>query len=89
MSPLLRLPYELRQTILEIALGNETFSVQMNGNTVAGKGERKKKAYLALSVVSRQIYVESVLLPFQISTFQADTLEILSRWSKNIPYIAM
>lgn len=50
--------------------------------------ERKEKAYLSLLKVSRQIYVETVTLPFQLNTFHADTPEVLKKWASTLPLAA-
>ncbi|KAF1969829.1 hypothetical protein BU23DRAFT_557247 [Bimuria novae-zelandiae CBS 107.79] len=52
VSLLLRLPLELRNRIWELTLGGQVFVVEARSG-MAGKDKRKKKAYLALSQVSR------------------------------------
>ncbi|KAF2442578.1 hypothetical protein P171DRAFT_487806 [Karstenula rhodostoma CBS 690.94] len=86
-SPLLQLPAEIRCTIYEYALGGETFTITET-NTIAlmsEKSERKKKAYLALLQVSRQVYVETVLVPFKTNTFHANCPGILRDWIGQAP----
>ena len=53
-----------------------------------GTNERKKKNYLALTLVSRQIYVETVLVPFKLNTFYAEGHQTLKIWAKQLPVAA-
>jgi hypothetical protein len=58
-SPFLQLPAEIRSAIYEYALGDETFKIKSDLQ-VSDKEERKKKAYLALLQVSRQVRCSSI-----------------------------
>ncbi|KAF9736180.1 hypothetical protein PMIN06_003809 [Paraphaeosphaeria minitans] len=88
-SPLLQLPAEIRSTIYEYALGDEMFTVDLTGR-LFGNSERKKRAYLALLQVSRQTYVETVLMPFKLNTFHSDCTQTIHKWmdESNIPIAA-
>ncbi|KAJ4287295.1 beta transducin [Kalmusia sp. IMI 367209] len=73
VSPFLQLPAEVRNRIYEFVLSDEKFEISHeNQYLIIGKSERKKRAYLALLLVSRQIYAETALLPFSLNTFHAN-----------------
>jgi hypothetical protein len=55
-SSFLQLPAEIRSAIYEYALGDETFRI-VSGSRISDKEERKKKEYLALLQVSRQVRI--------------------------------
>lgn len=86
-SRFLQLPAEIRSEIYKNALGGETFEINKSGQ-MTGKEERKKESYLALTLVSRQVYVESVLIPFTTNTFQAETPQVLKTWARQLPIAA-
>lgn len=72
-SPLLRLPPEMRNLIFRYALGGKKFLISRVGRkeqylhvtTVGGESTN----HFSLLRVCRQIYAETVLLPFTLSTF--------------------
>ncbi|KAL1603635.1 beta transducin [Paraconiothyrium brasiliense] len=88
LSPFLQLPPEIRSTIYENTLGDETFKISPGGDMLLGKIERKKTAYLALLLVSRQVYVETALMPFKMNTFQAHDPQQLRGWVSLLPVAA-
>ncbi|KAJ4345395.1 beta transducin [Didymosphaeria variabile] len=87
VSPFLQLPPEIRSTIYEYTLGDETFKISPQEH-ILGKTERKKKEYLALLLVSRQVYVETALIPFKMNAFQADNPRPLKAWVGLLPIAA-
>ncbi|OAF99119.1 uncharacterized protein CC84DRAFT_1264656 [Paraphaeosphaeria sporulosa] len=88
-SPLLQLPGEIRSTIYEYVLGDETFTINPAARLL-GNSERKKREYLALLQVSRQTYVETVLMPFKLNVFHSDCPQTIRNWmdEANIPIAA-
>ncbi|KAI4613396.1 uncharacterized protein J4E87_009863 [Alternaria ethzedia] len=68
VSPLLRLPPELRNTIFAYALDYETFILEHLVPRIRTTGSRHKDP-INLLYVCRQIYIETALLPYKLNRF--------------------
>ncbi|KAF1997448.1 hypothetical protein P154DRAFT_537130 [Amniculicola lignicola CBS 123094] len=76
ISPLLRLPGELRNKIFECALGGRTFesdkNINIQGITLCDSNDSElaiRENLLSLPLVSRQVYAEAACIPFAFSLF--------------------
>jgi hypothetical protein len=81
---LLRLPVELRYQIYEYALSYHIFNIYCwRRYTPFGFATRifqKRKHFLALLCVSRQIYAETHLLPFKLNAFRFKSQDAFQSW---------
>ncbi|KAJ4357472.1 uncharacterized protein N0V89_002048 [Didymosphaeria variabile] len=90
---LLCLPAEIRNIVYEYVVDDNRWSYPLSGNTVRGKAVAcSSKAYwrkgqyapkhrpLAMTLTCRQLYVETRLLPFNMTTFKFECLSHLDEW---------
>ncbi|KAF2118572.1 hypothetical protein BDV96DRAFT_679105 [Lophiotrema nucula] len=70
-SPLLRLPAELRNKILEYALGGQDVYMELEGVNRRGKERAftRQRNIISLVYTSRQIYSETAFLPYSSNRF--------------------
>ncbi len=83
-SPLLRLPPELRNKIYGYVLGGKVFQFRSEKYHELVKSSMKKKQNLALLGVCRQVYAETALLPFTLSTFSIRYVKTWHKWLADI-----
>jgi hypothetical protein len=83
-SSFLRLPAELRNQIYTYILGGETFSVhcwrRYTPFGFATRILRKRRLFLALLAVSRQLHSETRLLPFRLNVFRFKSQDAFVSW---------
>jgi hypothetical protein len=75
-SPFLRLPAELRRRVYEYVLGKDAIRLPNDDQTVSTSSLRR----FALLQVSRQIYLETAQLPFNLKVIEANFLPSLQRF---------
>jgi hypothetical protein len=80
----LRLPAELRNQIYTYILSGETFSIhcwrRYTPFGFATRILRKRRLFLALLAVSRQLHSETRLLPFRLNTFRFKSQDAFDSW---------
>jgi hypothetical protein len=83
-SSFLRLPAELRNQIYTYTLGGQTFSIhcwrRYTPFGFATRILRKRRLFLALLAVSRQLHAETRLLPFRLNAFRFKSQDAFDSW---------
>lgn len=83
-SPLFRLPAEIRNQIYAYILGGETFNIycwrRYKPYGFATRILRKRKFFLALLAVCRQLHSETRLLPFSLNAFSFTSQDAFRSW---------
>jgi hypothetical protein len=83
-SSFLRLPAELRNQIYTYVIGGETFDIycwrRYTPYGFATRILRKRRAFLALLAVCRQLYSETRLLPFRLNAFRFKSQDAFHSW---------
>lgn len=78
-SPFLGLPNELRNEIYRYALGGKDYESMFGADSKPLQDKPDKKSISLLSVCF-QIYMDTVVLPFELNTFQFEDSIDLSAW---------
>jgi hypothetical protein len=83
-SSFLCLPAELRNQVYTYVLGGETFSIhcwrRYTPFGFATRILRKRRFFLALLVVCRQLHSETRLLPFRLNAFRFKSQDAFDSW---------
>ncbi|KAF2622683.1 hypothetical protein BU25DRAFT_494780 [Macroventuria anomochaeta] len=85
LSPLLRLPAELRNMVYIYTLGGNTWSINMGRGRTKPRADNAAKNALALLQVNRQIYAEAHLFPYLYNTFEGRHNGHLREWVQSLP----